>query len=452
MATQRPLLGTCKLATRGRGNVCRFRQKAWQDTSECASGRIRPALHATARTFAWRPLDGVCMPKSLNPGTVLVVDDDEELRELVAQCLTAEGYEPLLAADGREALAAIQEQPAPDVVVLDLLMPNVDGYAVLEHLTERGMSELPVLVLSGRVPDSRLFAALSVGPRDFIAKPFELEELVLRLQRLRAGTAGHPADRGLMRVYTLGSLRVHRNDLLLFDESWHNRPAKSVFKLLFTRRGERLPAEMIAELLWPGVSSDSAANRVRVAVHGLRKRLGYSASRGTGDSPIGQQDGLYVFDRTVPYWCDCSCLDEILQRGNRATQEGDVMGALRAYAEADILYGGDYFRDDPYAEWLVAERERLREAHMAMLAEMARLHSVAGDDGEAVRLCRRMLGTEPWREEVYRHLMRSLYALGRPNEALRAFEQCRRSMENKLGIEPAAETVRLRDQIAAGDA
>jgi LuxR family transcriptional regulator, maltose regulon positive regulatory protein len=208
---------------------------------------------------------------------------------------------------------------------------------------------------------------------------------------------------------------------------------------------------MIAELLWPGVSPDSAHNRVRVAVHGLRKRLGYSAGSGTEESAIGQQEGLYVFERTVPYWCDCSCLDEILQRGNRAAQEGDVMGALRAYAEADILYGGDYFRDDPYAEWLVAERERLREAHMAMLAEMARLHAATDAHDEAIKICRRLLGAEPWREEVYRHLMRSLYALGRPNEALRAFEQCRRSLENELGIEPAAETVRLRDQIAAGD-
>src|SRR5437763_5491745 len=169
---------------------------------------------------------------SLHPATVLVVDDDPALRDMVAQFLEGEGYRVLLAARGREALAHLAgPRPRPDILLLDLLLPDVDGYAVLEHLRQHPKQDLPVLVFSAYRPAASLLQALDAERRDFIAKPFDLDELHLRLQRLLHpphlqrlphpphSTAAAPAAATVgLRVYALGSLRVYRGDTLLFDE------------------------------------------------------------------------------------------------------------------------------------------------------------------------------------------------------------------------------------------
>jgi DNA-binding response OmpR family regulator len=195
--------------------------------------------------------------------TVLVVDDDPGLRDMVAQFLEGEGYRVLLATDGREALAYVAGAcPRPDLLLLDLVMPDIDGYAVLEHLRQHPHQDLPVLVFSAYRPAVSLLQALDAERRDFIAKPFDLDELHIRLQRLlhppRCTAAAPPA----LRVYALGSLRVYRGDTLLFDENWRNRPAKSVFKVLLTAHQQRSPREALAEALWPEVDAQVALNRV----------------------------------------------------------------------------------------------------------------------------------------------------------------------------------------------
>ncbi|MGI8549456.1 MAG: AfsR/SARP family transcriptional regulator, partial [Dehalococcoidia bacterium] len=114
----------------------------------------------------------------------------------------------------------------------------------------------------------------------------------------------------------------------------------------------------------------------------------------------------------------------------------------------EALYQVDYLRGDPFFEWTFSIRERLREAHLAMLGEAAQLHAERGCPEEAANLCRKILRAEPWREEVYRSLMRYLEAAGRPHEALRAFEECRRALHAEVEAEPSPETVRLRNHIA----
>ena len=125
--------------------------------------------------------------------------------------------------------------------------------------------------------------------------------------------------------------------------------------------------------------------------------------------------------------------------------------ALQAYRRAEVLYSGDFLRDDPFFEWTVSTRERLREAHLRGLSDAARIHADIGEPEEAAGFCRKILRVEPWREEVYRRLMTYLAASGRPHEALRAFEECRRALYAEIEAEPAPDTIRLRDAIARGD-
>jgi two-component SAPR family response regulator len=315
------------------------------------------------------------------------------------------------------------------------------------------LQEFPVLIFSAHKPGPAVLEALDSELRDFIAKPFELEELIIRLERLvRRSPRLASSGSGSLRVYTLGSLRVYRDEVLLFDESWRNKAAKTIFKLLFTSRGRRYPKDVLLEEMWPEADPDVAANRLRVAVHELRKVLGEGGRKDRIPTHIAQQEGSYYFDTGLPYWSDVDAFDDQIRQGRDLIGANRLTEALHAFRRAEVLYGGDYLRDDPFFEWTVSTRERLREARLSALSEAARIHAGAGQPDEAASFCRKIIRVEPWREEVYRRLMEYLAACGRATEALRVFDECRRALYAEIEAEPAPATVRLRDRIAAGKA
>jgi excisionase family DNA binding protein len=116
--------------------------------------------------------------------TVLLVDDDERMRELVRVELEREGYDVHEAASADEGLAAIENRP-PELVLLDVMMPHVDGWEMLRRIQERhGVGAIPVLMFSGQVDEEARRQAASSGARGFIGKPFDLAELVAQAKAL----------------------------------------------------------------------------------------------------------------------------------------------------------------------------------------------------------------------------------------------------------------------------
>jgi two-component system response regulator MprA len=123
---------------------------------------------------------------------ILVVDDERSVREALRRALELEGYGVELAADGREALQRLDDGDVePDAVVLDVLMPGIDGLEVCRRLRRAG-SRLPVLMLTARAEVADRVAGLDAGADDYIVKPFALEELFARLRALlrRTGDGG----------------------------------------------------------------------------------------------------------------------------------------------------------------------------------------------------------------------------------------------------------------------
>ncbi|HYC24578.1 MAG TPA: response regulator transcription factor [Roseiarcus sp.] len=121
---------------------------------------------------------------------VLVVDDEPQIQRFLAPALTAAGYEVVSAATGREALRMIATN-APDVVVLDLGLPDIDGKDVLKDA--RAFSSAPVIVLSARDREAEKIAALDLGADDYVEKPFAIGELLARLRAALRRRAGGPA-------------------------------------------------------------------------------------------------------------------------------------------------------------------------------------------------------------------------------------------------------------------
>jgi two-component system response regulator MprA len=113
---------------------------------------------------------------------ILVVDDDPPVRRMLERTLAAEGYEVSGAADGGAALAAV-ERSAPDLIVLDVAMPGLDGFVVCRRLRERGLA-LPILLLTARDAVSDRVVGLDAGADDYLVKPFAAEELLARVRAL----------------------------------------------------------------------------------------------------------------------------------------------------------------------------------------------------------------------------------------------------------------------------
>jgi two-component system response regulator MprA len=200
---------------------------------------------------------------------ILVVDDEPAVREAVDRALRLEGYDTELAGDGREALEALADR-SPDALVLDLLMPHVDGLEVCRRLRAAG-DRTPVLVLTARdaVPDR--VRGLDAGADDYLVKPFALEELLARLRALlRRGGGGERAE-------------VLRYDDLELDPLGHTvRRAHRAVELtrtefllleLFLRHPRQvLTRSQIFERVW-GYDFGPASNSLEVYVGYLRRKL-----------------------------------------------------------------------------------------------------------------------------------------------------------------------------------
>ena len=124
---------------------------------------------------------------------ILVVDDERAVRDSLRRALELEGYEIELAADGNEALARLESPDEPDAVILDVLMPGVDGLEVCRRMRSAG-NTLPVLMLTARTEVEDRVAGLDAGADDYVTKPFALEELLARMRALLRRTSDESGE------------------------------------------------------------------------------------------------------------------------------------------------------------------------------------------------------------------------------------------------------------------
>ena len=199
---------------------------------------------------------------------ILVVDDDRQLLRALRINLSARGYEAVLAPDGATALAAASRQP-PDLVVLDLGLPDMDGVQVVEGL--RGWSTVPVIVLSARDQEQSKVRALDAGADDYVTKPFGMDELLARVRAaLRRGTPAPQEPVVSTPTFTidLAARRVTRDgaDVRLTPTEWH------LLEVLVRNAGKLVPHRQLLQEVW-GPKYESETNYLRVYLAQLRAKL-----------------------------------------------------------------------------------------------------------------------------------------------------------------------------------
>jgi two-component system response regulator MprA len=201
---------------------------------------------------------------------ILVVDDERAVRESLRRALELEGYEIELAEDGRQALERLAREDQPDAVILDVLMPGVDGLEVCRTLRSQG-SRLPVLMLTARTQVEDRVEGLDAGADDYLTKPFALEELLARVRALlrRSGDDGASGDKLSFADLELdpGTREVTRGD----ERIELTRTEFSLLELFLRNPRQVLTRSVIFERVW-GYDFGFASNSLDVYIGYLRRK------------------------------------------------------------------------------------------------------------------------------------------------------------------------------------
>ena len=224
---------------------------------------------------------------------ILVVDDEADIRELLRELLGRAGYDVEVAEDGRAALRALFAA-RPDLVVLDVNMPGLDGWQTLERI--RDVSEMPVLMLTARTGELEKVRGLTRGADDYVTKPFGRQELLARIQALLRRSGGRIEDQETYADETL-SIDFAQRSVMVGDRNVSLTPLEFKLLVAFVRHPNQvLSREQLLELVW-GDSFGVSGDQVKLYVGYLRRKLNPEAP---DEAPVETVRGFGYRYRPTP--------------------------------------------------------------------------------------------------------------------------------------------------------
>jgi len=203
---------------------------------------------------------------------VLIVDDDPDVQRLVSYNLSQAGFQVTAAASGRTALENVQKHP-PDLIILDVMLPDIDGVEVCRFLRQRDRSRrIPIIMLTARTEEIDRVVGFEVGADDYVMKPFSPRELVLRVKSIFRRVAGE--DRS--EILQVGRIRLFPQRRQVVAGSRSVTLTVKEFDLLqelMRGHGNVLTREMLMDKVW-GYHGDAASRTLDTHVRRLREKLG----------------------------------------------------------------------------------------------------------------------------------------------------------------------------------
>lgn len=209
---------------------------------------------------------------------ILVLDDEKEIADVIALYLQNDGYEVRVAYTGRQALQMIEQQ-APDLALLDVMLPDLDGFSVLRKIRDK--YRFPVIMLTAKTGDTDKIAGLTLGADDYIAKPFNPLELVARVKaQLRRYTKyNENSTRAQENIIDFAGLLMNRDT---HECSYNERELSltpiefDILWLLCENRGKVISSEQLFEQIWKEKYFKNSNNTVMVHIRHLREKMGDS--------------------------------------------------------------------------------------------------------------------------------------------------------------------------------
>lgn len=251
----------------------------------------------------------------------------------------------------------------------------------------------------------------------------ELRREISHLARESPGSPSWSTEPQL-RLFVLGRTCVMNGDEVL-EGRWINNRSGQILKLLTAERHRSVFCDEIISLLWPPNASPDTRG-VRYFIHELRDQLEPGGSVRPPSSFVLATRGGYALDRRH-VWIDADAFEALVTEGCAAAGHDDAT-AQRLIREGVELYRGDFLADEPYAEWVLHERDRLRDLVAGALRTLAEIETRHDDLSAATATLIRLSELEPFDIDVHRELFSLLLARGRRSETLRRYETLRRRM------------------------
>ncbi|TMD48350.1 MAG: response regulator transcription factor [Chloroflexi bacterium] len=206
--------------------------------------------------------------------TILTADDDPQLLRLITRNLQLEGYEVLPVSDGQQALEQI-EQKSPDVVLLDVMMPRMDGFTVCHKVRE--FSSVPIIIVTARGQDQDKVRGLDLGADDYLTKPFSVDELLARVRSVlrRAQFSAKESAQGLQSTMATGELTIDFSQHLvaLAGKEIALTPTEfSIIAYLAQNAGRVVTQDLLLEHVW-GSEYLGEGHMLQVNINRLRRKI-----------------------------------------------------------------------------------------------------------------------------------------------------------------------------------
>jgi DNA-binding SARP family transcriptional activator/CRP-like cAMP-binding protein len=240
------------------------------------------------------------------------------------------------------------------------------------------------------------------------------------------------ADVSRIQVNVLGKFQIFRGETPLAARQLNARQPLTLLKALITREAENVPRDLLIEDLWPGCSPSYGKRNFKVVLHRLRKLLGHLK---TGASYVRCERDLVSLNRSLVRM-DIDEFLSLYKMARRAERAEDIRSAITFGNSAIELYRGDYLEEDLYAPWTMLKREEIRAVYMDILQRTAANYENQGSPRRAINLYKSIIKFDPSFEEAFRKLMLIYANLGMRTEAIRVYNDCRRSLIRELGVSP----------------
>lgn len=206
---------------------------------------------------------------------ILVIDDDVAINELIKINLELQGYQVLQAYNGIEGFA-LAKQEAPSLIVLDVMMPEVDGFTVAQRIRQaEEISDTPIIMLTALSELNNKVNGFNIGVDDYLTKPFEIDELIVRVRALLKRSSQIPKS------YAVRDLITYKEITLLpetYSVQINNKTQKltpiefDIFNLLFQNHGTMVSAQKLLKEIW-GYEPDDSVETIRVHIRHLRSKI-----------------------------------------------------------------------------------------------------------------------------------------------------------------------------------
>ena len=206
---------------------------------------------------------------------ILVIDDDNAINELIKVNLEIAGYKVIQAYDGIKGFALVKQE-LPSVVILDVMMPEVDGFTVAKRIRQNDETkDIPIIMLTALSELNDKANGFDIGVDDYIVKPFEIEELLMRIRAILKRTKQIPESASTRELLTLGEITLLPEQ---YSVKIENKQAKltpieyDIFNLLFQNHGNMVSSAKLLKEIW-GYSPDDDIETIRVHIRHLRSKI-----------------------------------------------------------------------------------------------------------------------------------------------------------------------------------